>query len=421
MILDNLQDLINIDIDGDDFEDKCIDFLLNEKQFISFADGLSNIMGNPQKPANHLTKLLRNHDLSNPSDQTIRKWFNSDSRPNYDPQHRDNIFKICFALQLSIEETEQFLKEVYLDHGLNFRDIKDIAYYIALKKGESYQMAQNYLNELSNVPHTTTDKTLPTKTLHAEIKSLATFDEVKQYVLEHGNNMSKYNVTASKTIDKLLEVILVTSEDATLLRNPNDTTDITSFTSIFAKILFVDAQNEAVISTAKALNDRIEKQKVQSIKFFLSTLIMLDPQSSQVKSTNKNKEIINELYRNFPDAKSISTILENSPKSKEQIKASKTLISFSRMRKPLILLHFYKYWSDRYIECSTTQNIDTYEYFDDIEDIVEDYTEDIDNFLNDSGMPMLSSHNPYDKIFILCSYQSNPLQFFSALISCIFI
>ncbi len=40
-----LQELTRIDIDDENFPEKCLDFLLSPNYFISFADGLKKIYG----------------------------------------------------------------------------------------------------------------------------------------------------------------------------------------------------------------------------------------------------------------------------------------------------------------------------------------------------------------------------------------
>ena len=69
---------------------------------------------------------------------------------------RDSVIKIAFALQMSYEETEAFLKKCWID-GFYLRDVRDVIYRHGLENGWTYEAVAEMAEGFSKLNITNTD------------------------------------------------------------------------------------------------------------------------------------------------------------------------------------------------------------------------------------------------------------------------
>ena len=93
----------------------------------------------------------------NPSRTKIKNWLNvrdsseGDSGPNMGDDGREAMFQIAFSLSLSVAETEDFFRRVYLDKAFNARNVKECVYFYCLMHGRSYSEAQELVDRAYKV------------------------------------------------------------------------------------------------------------------------------------------------------------------------------------------------------------------------------------------------------------------------------
>ena len=152
----------NIDIE------KVQRFLNDSEMFCSFGENLSRIirekmpLGAEETPAQFLLKCSKESGVIL-NRNTVVNWISGGLRPKKGNESRENMFKIAFALNLSVEETYRLFHCVYLDRSFNFRRANECIYYYCINTGRTYQHAQNLLEALhreNNVCFSQEDRTI---------------------------------------------------------------------------------------------------------------------------------------------------------------------------------------------------------------------------------------------------------------------
>ena len=85
--------------------------------------------------------IVKNENVANR--QTIRKWFglsDNKSTPN-----RNQIFKIAFALNMTLAEAEDYLKNGISDAGFHVNDYEEFMMMYCLDNGIDYEQYQKML------------------------------------------------------------------------------------------------------------------------------------------------------------------------------------------------------------------------------------------------------------------------------------
>ena len=60
---------------------------------------------------------------------TVMSWFTGNHRPKVEAGSRPKIYELCFAMQLTYEETVWFFQHVYYDRAFNCHNIREAVYY----------------------------------------------------------------------------------------------------------------------------------------------------------------------------------------------------------------------------------------------------------------------------------------------------
>lgn len=124
-----------------------------------------------------------------------------------------------------------------------------------------------------------------------------------------------------------------------------------------------------------------------------SPLFVLDTDRT-LKPILKNNDLLHPLAEDsFPDRQGLEAILRGEHKSNELV------------RKTIILLVFYEYWTKRLLK----NNVKVYCADDD--DNERCYAE-INRYLIDAGYPTLYAGNPYDWIFLFAMQDEYPMETF---------
>ncbi|RGZ63668.1 hypothetical protein DW979_12405 [Eubacterium sp. AM49-13BH] len=133
-------------LDEDDASE-AIDFIKDPSNFRTFNEGLSEIMIKkgyisdstaPDEISQILYKKLTDIG-SSLSLNTISSWIKGDHRPKVEAGYRKNIYEICYALNLTFNETIWFFHHVYYDRAFNCHTIDESVYYYCLKNNIAYK------------------------------------------------------------------------------------------------------------------------------------------------------------------------------------------------------------------------------------------------------------------------------------------
>lgn len=116
-------------------------------QKVNFQGDLSSV----QEKSDFLMKKLREIN-STITDKTVWAWLSGEYRPKIEPHSRPQMYEICFALNLNLEQVQCFFNHVYFDRTFNCQIISEVFYYYAFLKNLNYFEANKIISDIETAP-----------------------------------------------------------------------------------------------------------------------------------------------------------------------------------------------------------------------------------------------------------------------------
>ncbi len=364
-----LDDIINGDYRFIDENENYTKEYLLEYNFKTFSEGLTECLFNNGFNGNidsveEKTLYIKNKcsekniDL-NPS--VVKKWF-IDERPVSSERSREAVYRLCFALGFTAEETSDFFIKVYYECPFNFRIYNEMIYYYCLNNGKSYADALDLTEKAKEIlENSVQNETIYefTTDIGTDVKNIHTDTELFDFISKNSAEFHTGNKTAywhaSKMIDECTELAAKSCKDSEDLHHK---TGRKGNIDLFIYVLF----GEDILSYKKD------------------------------KSFSKAAEFPELIKDNFPLKMNLSKIKNNQP------------VSYEIMRKALIMLSFYSFFENLFQDNNSTFCV-----------LEEDFTQfvcETNDLLYSCGYPALYVRNPYDWLFMHCGYCEYPLEEF---------
>lgn len=406
-------------------ETDAVMFLKNPENFRPFGQGLTELLeknhfqGNAEsctEKADYLLSKLREIH-STIEKETVYAWFQGKRRPKIEPGSRRRMYEICFALELSYEETVWFFHHVYYDRCFNCHTIEEAVFCFCFLHGISYQKALRMIENIyaadSTVSAPKNSGSDYTHFVQNRILSMQTIDELQAFLMNHRQAFGQSNRSALTAIQNLLSRItgaerskpIIDRLKRTLMRAvrsnssqrvlQNFTEDIDKCGLLMQEICY-DAQNQSDRSASEYILETIIQRNI-----FKNTVV-LDWLLSTNTGMSKNPDIPYIVRNNFPSKKVLSDVLDETKSSSSR--------SYDAIRKTLVLLDFYVFWVR--IKLGIT-DIGTYR----VEELAQIYRDETDACLYHCGYEPLFAGNPYDWIFLCSAQNEEPLAFFRGMVS----
>lgn len=367
-------------LDDDYDTSKPVDFLNAADNFKTFSEGLTEFISNHgysdsltdvDKKASFLFNKLSEQDIKI-SKSTIKDWFLSVRRPNTDIRSRENMYKICFSLNLSENETAKFFNNVYFDRYFNFRNINELIYYFCLKNNKSYNNALNLIEKVKRILETNetseNNATIFTNNIAEQTQDFKDDEQLIQYITLNKYNFEKNNVSSTKNLQELIE-------------------EAKSFAQIESESFILDTEN-------------MDKSSLDFMLYIIHGMNFTAIEKElKDYSFSKNANLLDIIRINYPSKSTLSNIINNKN------------ISYDILRKAMILFKFYVFW----LKAFKNKYIDNAVYKDAA--LVSVFISETNDLLYDTGLSNLYSGNPFDWIFLYCSTTHSPLDVFRDLIS----
>ncbi|MDE6053973.1 MAG: hypothetical protein K2G55_09475 [Lachnospiraceae bacterium] len=408
----------------DDVDD-AIDYLKNPDSFRSFDIGLIELLkkkgytgdiNDIKDLSEYLVSRLKNIN-SQIEKETVISWLNGTHRPKIEPGSRNKIYEICFALNLSLDETSWFFRHVYYDRAFNCHTIEEAVYYYSFLHNVTYAEAQKIIQEVKNIPSATdsdasANYTQYVKNLIHECQSVA---ELKEFLTQNKGNFNAWNKSALNALNNYVSALIGSPESKSIIDNLKRTiaqkrnngkelpslnlADYQTFGLLIQELIF-DSKNPyecTAESPTEYVFEAIDNRNIRKNTFILERIL-----GTQKICRNNEKISIPYIVRNnFPSKKTMSDIL-----SKDKILVSK---SYDSIRKMIVLLDFYQFWVKVKL---TTNNM---EFPSDA--LPKIYLDEANALLDQCGYEKLDAVNPYDWIFLCSARSKNPLEYFRAMIN----
>lgn len=400
-------------LDEDDASE-AIDFIKDPSNFRTFNEGLSEIMIKkgyisdstaPDEISQILYKKLTDIG-SSLSLNTISSWIKGDHRPKVEAGYRKNIYEICYALNLTFNETIWFFHHVYYDRAFNCHTIDESVYYYCLKNNIAYKDSLDIIKEIENSPDITSsyeETSNYTLFIQKTIDKIESVDELITFLTLNKANFKSWNASAYQTLDDLVKDLIPSENGKKEIEKIKRKIKATH--SIYGIIPKKNNQNEWGLImqeffydlTDESYLDILDGKNIRSKNFLLEQILGMKLITDKEKKRFIDKASIPDIVKNnFPSRKTMSDVL-----SEDKITQSK---SYDSIRKLIILLEFYRYW------CSI-KIMD--EEYDDFENPLSDaFIDEINYTLYLCGYEEMYAGNPYDWIFMCSAQADDPLSYF---------
>ncbi len=353
---------------------------------------------------------------------TVLSWFQGKHRPKVEAGYRQQIYEICFALNLTFDETKWFFGHVYYDRAFNCHTIEEAVFYYAFRNNVGYQEALEIIDTIYD-SNSTIESNSPSSEISAyptenytlfvqeHISDMHSKEEIIEFLTANKNNFNEWNKTAFANLNNLVKTLIVSDaakkEIHNLKRlltrriNSNNIDNsehiiINNYDKcgLIMKEILYDAKNSS--SPDKYIYETINGKNVCSNTFILERLL------SSSTGLPKSSDIPYIVRNNFPNKKVMSDIL-----SEQKISLSK---SYDGIRKMIILLDFYSFWVNIKLGISDMSEYSAAEKF-------TTYIDEANALLHKCGYEDLFEGNPYDWVFICSAKNDEPLDFFRSCVN----
>lgn len=391
-----------------------IDFLKDPSNFRAFNQGLSEIIikkgyvpenATPNDISQVLYKKLTDIG-SSLSLNTVSSWLSGEHRPKVEAGYRKQIYEICYALNLTFNETIWFFHHVYYDRAFNCHTIEESVFYFCFKNKISYKESLNIIKKIEDSPViTSSSKKTSNYTLFVQqsIEEIESTDELISFLSLNKENFSSWNESAYQTLDNLIKKLLPSENGKKeidkikrKIKNNHSSYGVIpklkdqNEWGLIMKEFFYDFTDESYI-------DILDGKNIRSKNFLLEQILGMKLITGKYKTRFIDKSSIPDIVKsNFPSRKTMSDVL-----SEDKITQSK---SYDSIRKLIILLEFYRYWCEIKINNIDDDNFDN--------PLSDAFFDEINYSLYLCGYEKMYAGNPYDWI-IMCSAQADdPLSYF---------
>lgn len=328
---------------------------------LGYVDDLTDV----SKRVDFLTAQFEKHEIEPISKATLKNWLSKTS-PAGDSAGRENMFKLCFALEMDAAETAEFFLKAFLNRPFNYKNTNEAVYLHCLLSGKTYNDALRIIKAVDNIPQTVcADRDIETEQLGKEIAAIQDEEELISFLAEHRYAENEQHQTATKKIKELLEDCYVLASQETEYTKDKPMT-VKSTDALLDIIYDFDS-------------DSMEKQKL----------------------TIKMSKFTDAIKENWPHRQLLHNI-EKHNVHKEDV-----------YRKALVLLTFYKFYAYAYIsqrkkmkECDI--NLSLYE---------NQFEDQLESNLAKCGYVQLYKRNPFDWLMLYCAAFPNPLTQFRSVIA----
>lgn len=140
--------------------------------------------------------------------KTIHSWLKDDYWPDRSDHGRDNMFQLCFALNMTDKEARSFFCKVFMELPVQYRRKEECVYEFCLRTGRGFQDARRILEEIQNSDTTWSaceGAELQTAQIHDALNLIEDEDVLIQFIR---SQPAKKSTTGINTVKLLFNDIL---------------------------------------------------------------------------------------------------------------------------------------------------------------------------------------------------------------------
>jgi len=198
--------------------------------YIKFSDGVKKMVGSrcgstsEKELLSYIEQSAGQNGVDLPM-PTIKNWLMDKSNPQANAASRDNVYKLCFALNFTVEETVEFFSKVYLERPFDSRNVEEAVYLFCMNNHYSYDKVKELTQLIvEKVLRRQSDDDQPlitkTRVLSGELLQITTERDFQSFIETNRGSFQVRNSTILNCYRELLkdakEMAQVTSNDALL-------------------------------------------------------------------------------------------------------------------------------------------------------------------------------------------------------------
>lgn len=289
---------------------------------------------------------------------TLSRWIGNDDVPVSNIVSREIMYKLCFALGMDEVATRNFFYKGCLERPFNFKNIRESVYYFCLKHRKNYFEAEHILDIIETTAAIDNpDADNLTSVIANRIKNIRTVDELISYLVENRSGFTHHNNSAYQLIENELLPLCKNLATRELLR-------INVYRSVGVSV-------DSLLTVIYGYNARATFKNEKIFKYSISD-----------KAASKFPRLIKE---NFPQREQFQQI-------------AKREASASVVRKALIMLKFYEFFTQAYLDDPLASNFNP--------DIWEEFVDEMNTVLEICGYVQLYWRNPFDWMIGHCAREA---------------
>lgn len=349
-----------------------------------------------------LNRRYRKIGISEGLPKSVKNWL--EGTP-VNPSYRSNLYNLCIALEMNIEEIRIFFLKNYMTIPFNFKDRVDASYFWGISHQLPYSEIQKIICE-AEAKETQADNFDNTGMIGKYISEIDDMDLFLEYLKTNSFGKNQQYITAANEVYKLsVENASYAEIERTIKHELNREKE---------------NKNGVLLSEPMILKD----DNSVNYKALLFVIYGFDNQERYVNRKSKIakcKYLPKAFRENFPNDQEFSRIV-----SKEA--------SPDVYRKALVILKFYNffcssmltfmYGTDRPKENQRKKHsLDEYRERDieDIEADLEDFYYETGKLLEQCGFEQMYARNPFDWLILYCAKSTDPLDTLRELLTSRFI
>lgn len=348
-----------------------------------FKLGYDSSMDDPKKKVTFLQAQFEKNGVAPVSSATLTNWLTrvdkngKPAAPRTNQQNRENIFRLCFALEMDAADTAVFMLKSCLCRPFNYKNTNEAVYFYCLSKGLRYDDARRIIGRVEEAQKSIPEGNVRTEQIGQELEMMRDEDDLVEYLTAHTFTEEKWHYSARNEIKALLESCKELAR--------YDTGDD-----------FVDVGLEEASEKKSAVrgNDSL----LNTIYGFRASVRKGDDGLS-VKNDYDFPEFLRD---NWISKQSLHNVMNGKDVSDEVY------------RKALILLSFYNFYAALYKELGLWPYYAKPESNAKFEEFVDsnEFETELDERLESCGYSQLYKRNPFDWFILHCAAFPNPLRRF---------
>lgn len=196
--------------------DAAVRFLKEKAEYWSFSRLLEELYEGTDPLGQRLSERMTEYEGQTEKEtveRKVRNWLHDRNLP----KNREELFKICFALDLDEGKAETLLGTT-AENGIHYRNPRELIYAYCLRMGEGYTQAREKADRLweqrglRKASERKLGKSLPdtenrTASIKNEFKRLKTERELEEFLIRHEPEFGMLHNTAYRKFQKMLKFL----------------------------------------------------------------------------------------------------------------------------------------------------------------------------------------------------------------------